>query len=259
VPLETVDLIHNGDFEVLHELWREQISSWQRRDSKQASVSDLFYHSIRYSLRTNNGSVWQIVPLEPELSNLTLSFWLYLQTVPSFPKGRTIAGMDVWVHTGATKRAISYYVFGEYRYKRENVKDLFIPDLQRDRWNYVVRNLEEDFGQAYPDIDLDSAKQLNITLWAFLTPEPVPYWDDISLTCQRGTIKQTPLTTPEKETTTPTSPPMTQTSTPETSTPSTQGPTDQPLYIIAGVLALLVAAAILVLRRRSRQQGGRVG
>ena len=89
---ETVELINNGDFESSAEKWREQIESWQRRDAKEAAVSDQYSHSGRFSLRTSNGSIWQIIEAEP-ISKLTLSFWVYPQSVPSFPKGRTISAI----------------------------------------------------------------------------------------------------------------------------------------------------------------------
>jgi hypothetical protein len=43
--IETVELINNGDFEGSAEKWREQIESWQRRDGKEAAVSDQYSHS----------------------------------------------------------------------------------------------------------------------------------------------------------------------------------------------------------------------
>jgi hypothetical protein len=52
--IETVELINNGDFEGSAEKWREQIESWQRRDGKEAAVSDQYSHSGRFSLRTSN-------------------------------------------------------------------------------------------------------------------------------------------------------------------------------------------------------------
>jgi hypothetical protein len=47
--IETVELINNGDFEGSAEKWREQIESWQRRDGKEAAVSDQYSHSDQAS------------------------------------------------------------------------------------------------------------------------------------------------------------------------------------------------------------------
>jgi len=250
--LEVIELIHNGDFENAHELWREQVGGWQRRDSKEAAVSDQYYHSIRFSLRTSNGTIWQIIPMQP-CSDLKLSFWLYLQSVPTFPKGRTIAGVDLWSIRGTNRKAISYYLTGQQRYQRENVVDIYIPDMQRDKWNYVLINVEEDFENSYPEIDLNQIEMFNLTVWAYQSPEPMAYWDDFSLTCRRETLKRTPGETA--------SPPQTLSTassiapTQQTTVPPTQPTMDQWPLLVLGLVAVIVIAAIFVLRKKTGTGG----
>ncbi|WP_455369751.1 hypothetical protein [[Eubacterium] cellulosolvens] len=247
-------MIKNGDFESSAEKWREQIESWQRRDAKEAAVSDQYSHSGRFSLRTSNGSIWQIIEDEPA-SKLTLSFWIYPQSVPGFPKGRTISAIDFWVKTTSDKKGISYYVSGDYRYERDDIKDVVI-DVERDRWNYIVIDTQEDFGKNYPGIDLNDVSQINITLWAFESPEPIIYWDDISLGRNLEPEKPTPW---EAETTSPTiitTPTSTTPEIPTKTVPSsqeadTQFGISQSISIIIGLAALIVIVMFIVRHNRS--------
>ena len=254
--IETVELINNGDFEGSAEKWREQIESWQRRDGKEAAVSDQYSHSGRFSLRTSNGSIWQIIQDEPA-SKLTLSFWIYPQSVPGFPKGRTISAIDFWVKSSSDKKGISYYVSGDDHYERDDIKDLVINGIERDRWNYIVRDIEEDFGENYPDFDLNDVREINITLWAFKSPEPMIYWDDIGLERNLEPDKPTPWEAEKTSPTTaatPTSPSIPDIS--AESTPTSSQDSDNPLgmvqsiTIIIGVAALVVIIAMLMIKRK---------
>ncbi len=254
--IETVELINNGDFEGSAEKWREQIESWQSYDGNEATVSDQYSHSGRFSLRTSNGSIWQIIEDEPA-SKLTLSFWVYPQSVPGFPKGRTISGIDFWVKTSSDRKGISYYVSGEDRYERDDVKDLVINGVERDKWNYIVRDIEEDFKENYPDFTLNDVKEINITLWAVKSPEPMIYWDDIGLERNLESDKPKPF---EDEITSPTTAATPTTPTPDISTESTftssqdsetQFNMVQSISIIIGVAALIVIAMFIVRRNRS--------
>jgi hypothetical protein len=249
-------LINNGDFEGAAEKWREQIESWQSYDGNEATVSDQYSHSGRFSLRTSNGSIWQIIEDEPA-SKLTLSFWIYPQSVPGFPKGRTISGIDFWVKTSSDRKGISYYVSGEDRYERDDVKDLVINGVERDKWNYIVRDIEEDFKENYPDFTLNDVKEINITLWAVKSPEPMIYWDDIGLERNLESDKPKPF---EDEITSPTTAATPTTPTPDISTESTftssqdsetQFNMVQSISIIIGVAALIVIAMFIVRRNRS--------
>jgi hypothetical protein len=254
--IETVELINNGDFEGSAEKWREQIESWQRRDGKEAAVSDQYSHSGRFSLRTSNGSIWQIIQDEPA-SKLTLSFWIYPQSVPGFPKGRTISAIDFWVKSSSDKKGISYYVSGDDHYERDDIKDLVINGIERDRWNYIVRDIEEDFGENYPDFDLNDVREINITLWAFKSPEPMIYWDDIGLERNLEPDKPTPWEAEKTSPTTaatPTSPSIPDIS--AESTPTSSQDSDNPLgmvqsiTIVIGVAALVVIIAMLMIKRK---------
>ncbi len=261
---ETVELINNGDFESSPEDQREQVNSWQMISSKPAAISELFAHSGRYSLRTNNGSASQIIKIESP-SNLTLSFWIYLHHIPGVPEGRTISAIDVLVTTSSNKKGLSYYVTGDHRYPRENIKDILISNLELDKWNYVVRNLEEDFEKEFPNIDFDTIQQINITLWAVMSPEPIPYWDDISLTATSKTLKQ------KLWETTPTSPSpdMTPTETPPSSAPPISTETmsraralpeepntiyqniiEQRRLIVLGLSSIVILFAMVLVRKR---------
>lgn len=254
--IETVELLNNGDFEGSAEKWREQIESWQSYDGNKATVSDQYAHSGRFSLRTSNGSIWQILEDKPA-QKLTLSFWIYPQSVPGFPKGRTISGIDFWVKTSSDRKGISYYVSGDDHYERDDVKDLVINGIERDRWNYIVRDIEEDFKENYPDFDLNNVREINITLWAIKSPEPMIYWDDIGLERNLEPDKPKPW---EAETTSPTSPASPTSPTPRISTESSpissQGSDNQlrmsqSIFIIIGVVALIVIIMFIVKRNRS--------
>jgi len=254
--IETVELINNGDFEGSAEKWREQIESWESHTGKEAAVSDQYSHSGRFSLRTSNGSIWQIIEDETA-SKLTLSFWIYPQSVPGFPKGRTISAIDFWVKTSSDKKGISYYVSGDEHYERDGIKDLVINGIELDKWNYIIKNIEEDFKETYPDFDLNDVREINVTLWAFKSPEPMIYWDDISLERNLEPDKPTPW---EAETTSPTTAATPTSPTPDISAEST--PTSiqhsdnklgmsQSIFIIIGVAALIIIAMFIVRRNRS--------
>lgn len=254
--IETVELISNGDFEGSAEKWRDQIEPWESRDGKEAAVSDQYSHSGRFSLRTSNGSIWQIIQDEPA-SKLTLSFWIYPQSVPGFPKGRTISAIDFWVKTSSDIKGISYYVSGDDHYERDDIKDLVLNGIERDRWNYIVRDIDEDFKENYPDFDLNDVREINITLWAIKSPEPMIYWDDIGLESNLEPDKPTPW---EAEKTSPTtSATPTSPSTPDISaesTPTSSQDSDnqlgmvQSITIIIGVAALIVIIAMLMIKRK---------
>ncbi len=251
---ENIELISNGDFESSPEQQMEQTNSWRMSPSKPASISELFAHSGRYSLRTNNGSAYQIIKTE-SLSNLTLSFWIYLHSIPGSALRRTISAVDVLVTTNSSVKGLSYYVTGDYRYQRENIKDIQISNLEHDRWNYVVRNIEEDFKIKYPNIALDNIQQINITLWALMSPEPIPYWDDISLTGTSKTLKQKLWeTTPQS--TSPDMPPTetTKSSDPPISTEDTnsiyQTIIEQRRLIVLGLSSIVILIAMVLVRKR---------
>lgn len=253
--IETVELINNGDFEGSTEKWREQIEPWQKRSGKEASVSDQYSHSGRFSLRTSNGSIWQIIQDEPA-SKLILSFWIYPQSVPGFPKGRTISAIDFWVKTSSDIKGISYYVSGDDHYERDDIKDLVINGIERDKWNYVVRDIDADFKENYPDFDLNDVREINITLWAIKSPEPMIYWDDIGLERNLEPDKPTPW---EAEKTSPTTSATPTSPSPDISaesTPTSSQDSDnqlgmvQSIAIIIGVAALIVIIAMLMIKRK---------
>lgn len=257
--IETIELIKNGDFESSAEKWREQIESWQRRDAKEAAVSDQYSYSGRFSLRTSNGSIWQIIEDEPA-SKLTLNFWIYPQSVPGFPKGRTISAIDLWVETSYDRKGISYYVSGEDQYERDGIKNLVITGIERDKWNFIVRDMEEDFEKNYPDIDLNDVREINITLWAFKSPEPMIYWDDISLERNLEPEKPTPW---EVETISPTTSAtptstatdvLTESTLPSSKDSDSQFGISQSILIIIGVAVLLLIVMFIVRRNRATRR-----
>jgi hypothetical protein len=261
---ENIELISNGDFESSPERKMEQTNSWKMSSSNPAAISELFAHSGRYSLRTNNGSAYQII--KPEVpSNLTLSFWVYLHSVPGCPVGRTISAIDILVTTTSTVKGLSYYVTGDHRYPRDNIKDIQLSNLECDRWNFVVCNLEEDFKMKYPDITFDPVQQINITLWAVMSPEPIPYWDDISLTGTSKSLKQKlwettpPSPSPDMSPTetTPSSAPPISTETmqaaseiPEDTNSIYQIIIEQRRFIVLGLSSIVILIAMILVRRR---------
>ncbi|TRO56827.1 hypothetical protein E2P64_05760 [Candidatus Bathyarchaeota archaeon] len=180
---ESSNLIKNGGFE-------DGVSSWFKVIGGEASPSDLNSHSGRTSLRTSNGSVWQVVKVDsPE--NLKLEFWAYLDSVPGEPSGRTVAAMNVWVKTDATKKGVTYYIFNKNHESQGDIKETVMLALQRDRWNRIELDLEEKF----EDLDFSKVQEVNITLWAYKSPEPIVYWDDISITYAKKSKEQTQSTT----------------------------------------------------------------
>ena len=152
---------------------------------------------------------------------------------------------------------MSYYVSGDDHYERDDIKDLVINGIERDKWNYIVRDIDEDFKENYPDFDLNDVREINITLWAFKSPEPMIYWDDIGLERNLEPDKPTPW---EAETTSPTTAATPASPTPDISTEST--PTSskdsdnklgmgQSISIIIGVALLIVIVMLIVRRNRS--------
>ncbi len=176
---ESSNLIKNGGFE-------DGVASWFKVMGGEASISDLNSHSGRTSLRTSNGSIWQVVKVDsPE--NLRLEFWAYLDSVPGEPSGRTVAAMNVWVKTDTNKKGVTYYVFNKNHESQGDIQNTVMLALQRDRWNRIELDLEEKF----EDLDFSKVEEVNITLWAYKSPEPIVYWDDISLTYAKKSLEQT--------------------------------------------------------------------
>ncbi|WP_455369754.1 hypothetical protein [[Eubacterium] cellulosolvens] len=172
-------MIKNGGFE-------DGVASWFKVMGGEASISDLNSHSGRTSLRTSNGSIWQVVKVDsPE--NLRLEFWAYLDSVPGEPSGRTVAAMNVWVKTDTNKKGVTYYVFNKNHESQGDIQNTVMLALQRDRWNRIELDLEEKF----EDLDFSKVEEVNITLWAYKSPEPIVYWDDISLTYAKKSLEQT--------------------------------------------------------------------
>ncbi|WP_455369907.1 hypothetical protein [[Eubacterium] cellulosolvens] len=252
---KNIELISNGDFESSPEQQREQASAWMMSSSNPATISELFAHSGRYSLRTNNGSAYQIIKTDSS-SNLTLSFWVYLHSVPGCPIGRTISAIDILITTTSSVKGLSYYVTGDHRYPRENIKDIRISNLECDRWNYVVCNLEEDFIKEYPNITFDTVQQINVTLWAIMSPEPIPYWDDISLTGTSKTLKQKlSETTPSSDTPISTETMQRVAALPEDTNSIYQTIIEQRRLIILGLSFIVIFIAMVLVRKRHNTTG----
>lgn len=247
---ESSNLIKNGGFE-------DGVTSWFKVTGAEASTSDLNSHSGRTSLRTSNGSLWQIVQVDsPE--NLKLEFWAYLDSVPGEPSERTVGAMNIWIKTDTSKKGITYYVFNKNHESQGDIEKTVMLALQRDRWN----QFELDLMEAFEDLDFSKIQEVNITLWAFRSPEPIVYWDDISLTYAQKSREQTQAPTTTQTDTTQSPEPTTQK--PATTTPIvTQKTLDDQneirvdkfleqygfLLIIISLIAILT---IIVLRKRSR-------
>jgi hypothetical protein len=125
--------------------------------------------------------------------------------------------------------------------------------MQRDKWNYVLRNVEEDFKNSYPEIDLNQIETFNLTVWAYQSPEPMAYWDDFSLTCERETLKRIPGETASPPQTLPTTPSVIPTQ--QTAVPPTQPAMDQWPLLVLGLVAVIVIAALFVLRKKTGTGG----
>ncbi|MGB6680719.1 MAG: carbohydrate binding domain-containing protein [Candidatus Bathyarchaeia archaeon] len=247
---ESNNLIKNGGFE-------DGVVSWFKVTGAEASPSDLNSHSGRTSIRTSNGSLWQVVQVDsPE--NLKLEFWAYLDSVPGEPSGRTVGAVNVWVKTDTDKKGITYYVFNKNHESQGDIQKKVMLALQRDRWNRIELELFEEF----EDLDFSKVQEVNITLWAFRSPEPIVYWDDISLTYAQESREQTQSATTTQTETTQSPEPTIQK--PTTTTPIiAQKTLDDQNEIRVGkfleqygffliIIALIVILAIIVLKKRSR-------
>ncbi len=247
---ESSNLIKNGGFE-------DGAASWFKVMGGEASPSDLNSHSGRMSIRTSNGSIWQVVKVDsPE--NLKLEFWAYLDSVPGEPSGRTVAAMNIWVKTDTSKKGVTYYVFNKNHESQGDIQKTVMLALQRDRWNRIELELEEKF----EDLDFSKVQEVNITLWAYRSPEPIVYWDDISLTYAEKSKEQTQSTTTSQTETTPSSEPTTQK--PTTTTPIiTQNTLDDQNEIgfnklieqygfLLIIISLIVILTFILLKKRSR-------
>lgn len=247
---ESSNLIKNGGFE-------DGVASWFKVMGGEASPSDLNSHSGRTSLRTSNGSIWQVVKVDsPE--NLKLEFWAYLDSVPGEPSGRTVAAMNVWVKTDAAKKGVTYYIFNKNHESQGDIQETVMLALQRDRWNRIELDLEEKF----EDLDFIKVQEVNITLWAYKSPEPIVYWDDISITYAKKSKEQTQSTTTgQTETTLSTEQTIQK---PTTTTPIiTQKTLDdqnemgfnkliKQYGFLLIIISLIVILTFIVLRKRSR-------
>lgn len=247
---ERSNLIKNGGFE-------DGVASWSKVMGGEASISDLNSHSGRTSLRTSNSSLWQVVKVDsPE--NLKLEFWAYLDSVPGEPSGRTVAAMNIWVKTDTNKKGVTYYVFNKNHESQGDIQKTVMLALQRDRWNRIELELEEEF----EDLDFSKVQEVNITLWAYRSPEPIVYWDDISLTYTKKSKEQTQSTTTAQTKTEPIPEPTIQK--PRTTTPIvTQKTLDEQNEIgfdkfierynfLLIIISLIVILTFIVLRKRSR-------
>ena len=244
------NLIKNGGFD-------DGLSSWFKVTGGEASISDLNSHSGRTSLRTSNGSVWQVVKVNsPE--NLRLEFWAYLDSVPGEPSGRTVAAMNVWIKTDIDKKGVTYYVYNKNHESQGDIQKTVMLALQRDRWNRIEIELDEKF----KDLDFNTVQEVNITLWAYKSPEPIVYWDDISLTYAKKSIEQTQSAiTTQTETAQATEPTIQK---PSTTTPIVSQKTlddqndigfdkffEQYGFLLI-IISLIVILTFIVLRKRSR-------
>jgi len=247
---ESSNLIKNGGFE-------DGVASWFKVMGGEASSSDLNSHSGRTSLRTSNGSIWQVVKVDsPE--NLKLEFWAYLDSVPGEPSGRTVAAMNVWVKTDTDKKGVTYYVFNKNHESQGDIQESVMLALQRDRWNRI----ELELGEKFEDLDFSKVQEVNITLWAYRSPEPIVYWDDISLTYTKTLEEQTQSTTTSQTETTLSPEPTIQK--PATTTPIVTQKTldDQNEFgfdklieqygFLLIIISLIVILTFIVLKKRSR-------
>ncbi|MBS7622761.1 CdvA-like protein [Candidatus Bathyarchaeota archaeon] len=276
VKCETIELVKNGGFEDGLSPWKS--FSYSPQLLLNGTTTDFRSYSGNYSLCTPTGSgaggagggAYQYVSLG-QASNLRLSFRVYLVGAAGVTTSTNIA-VVISFYSGDTSRILAYYVawsknipiysdFPAPTVNSEKVTNILILGMERDRWNYVERNPEEDFKRAYPSIQFDTIREASVALIAvcFLgTGANInAYWDDVSLTCER-------VSTPSP-TVTPTLPTSQPSATPEPSLPKktaqapaspppttiTQFVTEQWALPIALIGIVAVAAlGILVLRRR---------
>jgi hypothetical protein len=189
---------------------------------------------------------------------LKLEFWAYLDSVPGEPSGRTVAAMNIWVKTDTNKKGVTYYVFNKNHESQGDIEKTVMLALQRDRWNRIELELEEEF----EDLEFSKVEEVNITLWAYRSPEPIVYWDDISLTYVQKSREQTQSTTTTQTETTQSH--ETTIQNPSTTTPIiTQKTLDEQnemgfdkfieqYSFLLIIISLIVILTFIVLRKRSQ-------
>ncbi|MBS7628859.1 hypothetical protein KEJ23_02625 [Candidatus Bathyarchaeota archaeon] len=235
---ETVELVTNGGFENGMNGWRG--FSYCDKLPREGTTTNYRACSGVYSLYTLcgtggehcygvGGGATQEIRLN-QMSNLTLRFSVYPFGVPEENAWINIALIaDFWI--SQSRKTIVYYVawtenIAIYRdyplptMASENVKNILLSSIECDKWSKIVRNIDLDFKQTYPNIPVSSVERVAVTLLAvtFQRLASVPagaFWDDVSITFN-------PSSKPED------SPKPIQTPTPTTSPTPTPEPTSTP-------------------------------
>ena len=221
------------------------------------------------------GGAYQIVELD-RVSDLELSFWINLVGATEITTGTDIA-MLVWFGKDDTFRVLAYYMtwgsnvpiyknFPQPIMSYGNITNILIHGALPGRWNYIERQLEEDFKQAYPNDDLNSFKKLTVQIIGAGVRgggSPVhAYWDKISLTTE-SILQEDPSPVPQPTTSSPTTPPPSPslpsedetTSTPTISSSTTEKKSELGIglslnsILLVVVIILLIVVLVVVLRR----------
>jgi hypothetical protein len=220
------------------------------------------------------GGAYQIVELD-KVSDLQLSFWINLIGATEVTTGTDIA-MVVWFWKDDAFRVLAYYMawgsnvpiyknFPQPTMSLGNITNILIHGTIPGKWNYVERQLEEDFAQAYPGEDISKFQKITVQLiGAGVRSGPAhvhAYWDNVSLTTESIAQEEpspapqptTPSTTPQRsprlpsEDETITTPTTTVTTTEKISEPSIDLSLNNILLAIFILLIVIIMA--LVLRR----------
>jgi len=288
VQAKDMELLNNGGFENGFPPWKS--FSYSTSTSLNATVTDLRSHSGAYSLHTRTGSgtggagggAYQYVQLD-EISDLKLTFWVILAGTSGENSATDIASITKFSNNHGESRFLIYYVawsesvpiFSDFPapvYSSKEVTNLLIADMERDKWTYVECDLEDDFRDAYPDLDIGTFTELEITLISvcFMGSGATIWagWDDVSLTAKHvleQTSSPTSIPTTATTTTQPSSP-TSETIAPEetieepTYSPSTTASTEvrtpsagteQWLGPILLIVVIITIISVFLLRKRS--------
>jgi hypothetical protein len=254
---EKTELIKNGGFEDNLDSWTS--FSYCNQLPRDAIITNYLSHSGEHSLRADcgtggehcygvGGGAKQHIELN-KTNNLNLHFWVYLFGIPEINAWTEIA-LIVDFHMPKTNKTLVYYlawsdnipIYSHYplpSMSSEDISNILIHDLKNDEWNYVERDLAEDFEEVFQNNSIDTVQNIEFTILAvsfqrLSFTSKGSYWDDISLTSNIS--EPTTITT---KTTTPT-PPQT-TPSPPSPTPTEPKPTQEPKNQTAGCIIATAA------------------
>ena len=174
-----IEVVKNGGFEDGLENWTP--FSYYIEHDQPATINDSKSHFGKYSVdvglldvnqtRTGRG-VRQTIQLPP-VTNLNLSFWVYLGSVTGSENFGTDIALIIYYSTRMGPKTMVYniawdpkesiyYGFPQPDKKTENVTNILIPNMLPYRWTHIERNLIKDFKSAYPIVDPKTTTSMTI-------------------------------------------------------------------------------------------------